>query len=249
MSKKPELVLIPGAWHTPSHFNPLITKLRALGYTTHSAQLASVGNPDPPADLTEDIAIVRALVLNAIGDSGNDVVVLAHSWGGIIAGCALVGLGKKEREAQGLSGGVMRTGYMAAYILDEGICLQDAIHHFIPEWVDVQEPYVYAKVANIFYGDLPEDEGQYWFEQIKSQAVASFYAPATGAAWKEIPTNYLLCEDDECVPPQVQEGMVNGVKEAAGEIEVTRLKSGHSPFLSRAEETVVWVQRVAGDAV
>jgi hypothetical protein len=43
--------------------------------------------------------------------------------------------------------------------------------------------------------------------------------------------------------------MVNGVKEAAGEIEVTRLKSGHSPFLSRVEETVVWVQRVAGDAV
>jgi hypothetical protein len=228
-----------------------MSKLRTFGYTLHSSQLASVGNPTPPVDLTADIAIVRSLVLSAIdsGEGGNDVVVLPHSWGGVVTGSALVGLSKTEREAKGLRGGVVRTGYMAAYILDEGTCLQDAINHFVPEWVHVQEPYVYARDARVFYSDLVEKEQQYWFAQIQSQALASFYAPATGASWKGIPTSYLLCEEDQCVPPIVQEAMVNGVKEAGGEIEVTRVKSGHSPFLSRVDETVQWIRGVAGEVV
>jgi hypothetical protein len=43
--------------------------------------------------------------------------------------------------------------------------------------------------------------------------------------------------------------MIEAVREAGGEIEVTRLKSGHSPFLSKIEETVGWVRRVAGEVV
>ncbi|KAG9194969.1 hypothetical protein G6011_00089 [Alternaria panax] len=252
MGTKPRLVLIPGAWHTPAHFAPLIAALQTHGYTTHSTQLASVGNPNPPSDLSEDVEIVRNLVISAIDEGeegGNDVVVLAHSWGGIIAGCALVGLSKADRKKDGKRGGVVKTGYMAAYILDIGSCLQDAINHYIPPWVDLQDPYVFPTDPGIFYNGLDDDEQKYWFEKIQSQAVKSFYAPATGAAWKEIPTCYLLCEEDECVPPSVQEKMVKAVEEEGGEVEITRLKSGHSPFLSRADETVEWIRRVAGEHV
>jgi hypothetical protein len=40
--------------------------------------------------------------------------------------------------------------------------------------------------------------------------------------------------------------MIDGVKEAGGEVEVTRIKAGHSPFLSKVEETAGWIVGVAG---
>jgi alpha-beta hydrolase superfamily lysophospholipase len=155
---KPQLILIPGAWHTPSGFEPLITRLNDLGYTVHCRQLASVGSPNATSDLSADIAIVRSLVKTAIGDSGNDVVVLAHSWGGIIASSALVGLGKKERADYGKKGGVIRCGYIAASVLAPGVSLMDSLNHTFPEWCDIKEPYIYALDPKIFYSDLPGDE-------------------------------------------------------------------------------------------
>ena len=77
--------------------------------------------------------------------------------------------------------------------------------------------------------------------------MATFYAPATAASWKEIPTSYLLCEDDLAIPAPGQEAMTSGVKEMGGEIEITRIKVGHSPFLSKPDETVEWIRRVAGE--
>lgn len=112
---------------------------------------------------------------------------------------------------------------------------------------DQQEPYVHAKDANIFYNDLPESEKQHWFSQLQTHSLATFYAPTTAASWKEIPTSYLLCEDDIAIPAAGQEAMIAGVKEMGGEIEVTRIKAAHSPFLSRPGETVEWVRRVAGE--
>lgn len=73
------------------------------------------------------------------------------------------------------------------------------------------------------------------------------YAKTTAASWQTIPTSYLLCEDDLAIPAAAQEGMIKGVEEAGGgEIEVTRIKSGHSPFLSKPDETAAWLQKVAG---
>jgi hypothetical protein len=91
---KPELVFLPGAWHTPSCMCALISELQSLGYTTHTSQLLSVGNPDLPKDLSEDFAVARSLVEQVIGQ-GNDVIMFLHSWAGIVVGSALVGLGKR----------------------------------------------------------------------------------------------------------------------------------------------------------
>lgn len=81
---KPQLVLIPGAWHTPEAFSHIIPKLESHGYAVHTSQLPSVDpNPaDPPTDLSKDVAVVRDLVIKAIGD-GKDVVVVPHSWAGM----------------------------------------------------------------------------------------------------------------------------------------------------------------------
>lgn len=133
---KPQLVLLPGAWHIPEHYATLVSKLESHGYTVHISQLPSVGSSSPPSDLSEDIATTRALVEKAIG-YGNDVIVLPHSWAGIVAGSALVGMSKKEREVDGKKGGVTRTGYIAAFIIEEGKSLIDSVPQPEPWW-DVQ---------------------------------------------------------------------------------------------------------------
>ncbi|KAF1943330.1 hypothetical protein EJ02DRAFT_343443, partial [Clathrospora elynae] len=179
----------------------------------------------------------------AIG-KGNDVVIAPHSWSCIIAGSAFAGLGKKGWEAGGKGGGVIRAAYIAAFILPEGMSLVDVIQHDIPDCWD--GPHVDPHDPKIFYNDLPEAEQKYWLSHIESHSLATWYSKTTAAFWKEIPTSYLLCEDDVCIPAVGQDMITHGVKEMGGEIEVTRIRSGHSHFLSKPGETVNWIRRVAG---
>jgi hypothetical protein len=39
------------------------------------------------------------------------------------------------------------------------------------------------------------------------------------------------------------------VRRRGGEVDVERIRAGHSPFLSMCEETVGWVRGVAGEEV
>jgi hypothetical protein len=137
---KPQIVVIPGAWHGPFYMDAVSSKLEQLGYTIHARQMPAVGASNPPKDLSEDVAVARSLVEEAIG-SGNDVIAIVHSWGGIVAGTGFVGLGKKEREAEGKKGGLIRVGYLAAFIVPEGVSLLDAIGGSPPPWFDIQVRY------------------------------------------------------------------------------------------------------------
>jgi hypothetical protein len=105
---------------------------------------------------------------------------------------------------------------------------------------------VYAKDPAIFYGDLPESEQKEWFSKLQSHNLNTFYAKAPGASWKEIPTSYLVCEDDRAIPIQGQEGMIQNARDKGAEIEVDKLKASHSPFLSMPNETADWIVKVAG---
>ncbi|KAH7412130.1 hypothetical protein DE146DRAFT_642303 [Phaeosphaeria sp. MPI-PUGE-AT-0046c] len=138
---------------------------------------------------------------------------------------------------------------MAAFMVSEGVNLMGgALGGKKAAWLDEQDPYIYARDPHIFYNDLSADEQRHWFSLIQSQAYGTFYAAAPAASWKEIPTSYLLCEDDAAIPSAAQEGMTVAAREAGGEVEVTRLKSGHSPFLSKVEETAEWVEGVVRKA-
>jgi len=79
--------------------------------------------------------------------------------------------------------------------------------------------------------------------------MASVQAKATAESWLEIPTHYLLCEDDLAIPAFAQEMMTGMVRDKGGEIEVERIKSSHSPFLSQPYKVVEWLRRVAGEQV
>ena len=55
----------------------------------------------------------------------------------------------------------------------------------------------------------------------------------TRAAWRYIPSTYLVCENDQACPPQYQEMFAANAK-----AQVERCSAGHSPMLSQTDMLV-----------
>lgn len=139
MTSLPHIILLHGAWHSPVYFAKVTSLLQDQLYVVHAQQSPSTGVPPswtPPSNLSQDIAATRALLDYAIGD-GNDVIVISHSWGGAIAGSALVGYSKAERAEKGVKGGVIKSGYMCAFMLEEGVSLRGKGGDY-PLWYNVK---------------------------------------------------------------------------------------------------------------
>ena len=116
---KAAFVLLPGAWHTPTAWEGVESKLTPHGYCIVRVALPSVGGDPPTYDFTEDVKVTKDAV-TALVEQGSDVVIVSHSYSGLVVGEALKGLGKSEREAQGLKGGVIRLVFIMAWMVAEG---------------------------------------------------------------------------------------------------------------------------------
>lgn len=65
---------------------------------------------------------------------------------------------------------------------------------------------------------------------------------ATYAAWRHVPSTYVVCEEDKALLPQYQEFILQLTE---GRFEVVRCKASHSPFLSQPE----WLAKAARKTV
>ena len=65
--------------------------------------------------------------------------------------------------------------------------------------------------------------------------MTAFATPLKYAAWRYIPTTYVLCESHRCIPLRAQESMVASTE---GKVRNVRLSSGHVPMLSMPERLV-----------
>ena len=119
MSNSPAVVIVPGAWHCPKHYQHLINQLAKVNYTAVGVTLPSVNSSPPLVSWDQDAQAVRQVIMENL-DAGKDVIAVDHSFGGITMSEAVKGLGKKARENRGLKGGVLRLVYMCAMALPEG---------------------------------------------------------------------------------------------------------------------------------
>lgn len=80
---KPTIILVHGAWHSPTHFGPLSKALKAHGYQVRTPELPSVieKGTKPPDDVRADAIAVRAAVQEVL-DSGSNALIVPHSYGG-----------------------------------------------------------------------------------------------------------------------------------------------------------------------
>lgn len=132
-SQKPTILFTPGAWHKPSCFDLVKKMLEPLGYPVVGITLPSVGAEPPNLDTNAD-ALVLKDVLQQLADRGADVVVVSHSYGGVVAGNALEGFGAKQRAAVGKKGGVIMNAYITSFAVPKGSSLVDLLpnHEYLP---------------------------------------------------------------------------------------------------------------------
>jgi pimeloyl-ACP methyl ester carboxylesterase len=116
---KPAIVIVPGAWHRPQHYHYVIDGLKKLGYEAEGVDLPSIDSSPPHSTWEKDAEEVRRVILKYL-DAGKDVITVAHSFGGIAMAEAAKGLGKADREKQGLESSVRQLIYMCAMALPKG---------------------------------------------------------------------------------------------------------------------------------
>lgn len=237
-SAEPTIVLVGGAWHEAHLYNPLTFALRDAGYTVSVPALPTVGGGQD--DFSEDISVVREAVVSAT-EAGNDVVVLMHSYGGVIGSEAVQGLTRLDRSREdSKKGSVVQMIYLAAFALPEGISLLDALAGKpLPWWEDAGNGWRAINTHEIFYNDVEKSKADELTAQLKPQAKGVFTSKITYAAWKHIESTFIICEKDNAIPVGGQEGMC---KQDGNKFTAVRVDASHSPWLSKLDETVTAIQ-------
>ena len=117
----PTIVLVPGAWHSPIHYDLLFSQLRNFGYPIVSGPLPSCDSPHPRTEtVAGDAEYVRKTLLLPLINAGKDVVLVMHSYGGCPGSTAAAGLSKAAQTAAGKPGGIIGLIFMCGFIAHEG---------------------------------------------------------------------------------------------------------------------------------
>lgn len=119
MAAKTTFVIVPGAWHPAVTFEAFARRLEGLGYQVRVVDHKSVGAEPPLKNFDPDVEQVRD-VIEEEAAKGQDVVVFMHSYGGMVGTEACRGLSKKDREAAGKTGGIVKLIYCSAFMVPDG---------------------------------------------------------------------------------------------------------------------------------
>ncbi|KAK7403069.1 hypothetical protein QQX98_011180 [Neonectria punicea] len=249
---KPTIVLVPGAWHTPKHYNLLLQRLRDAGYPTSSQQLTSVGSTDPKNQtVATDTNFIRESLLLPELDQGKDAILIMHSYGGCPGAAAAKGLSKTERAAAGQKGGIVGLIFMCAFLANEGDSLRSKLPgEKLDPWNIINEETGQLDVDNpkaVFYNNVDDALAKSAIEQLKQQAHTSFTTPSAPPAWKDGVFDgrraYIKCQQDKAIPYIAQSMMIqfSGVQWHELDLE----DAGHSPFLSHLDPVCKFVDERA----
>lgn len=150
MTTHPTIVFSLGAWTKPSAFDTLSAKLLVeKGIPSETPPHPSVGSEPPNKTLQDDVSSLRSVLTRLVETEGKEVIVVAHSYGGVVASCAVEGLSKAERVAAAKPGGVSRVAYLAAFALDKGKTLVDMLGGGFLPWMKADVRPTHLSTTNI----------------------------------------------------------------------------------------------------
>jgi pimeloyl-ACP methyl ester carboxylesterase len=198
--------------------------LQERGISSFAPALPSCGEDDRPAGprgpgLPEDTAAVRA----ALTEGDEPIVVVAHSYGGIVVAEAAVGVET-----------VRHLVFVSSYLPEPGESLSTFGADVPPPFLDSDpdggtfgaRPELFAET---FAQDCPPDIVRDAAALLARQTLAVTGQPVRAAAWHDLPTTYVVCTEDRGTPAAAQREFS---RRADNVIDV---KAGHHPFLSQPQ--------------
>jgi len=102
---------------------------------------------------------------------------------------------------------------------------------------------------DLLYQDLSDEDVEKWTTQLRPQSIGVYWSTTTYAAWRHIPTTYVVCKKDVPSTVAAAEWLLKNVQDAGNhkiDTVVTR-DVGHSLFLSQAAWTVSMLREAAGE--
>lgn len=212
------LILVHGAWHGGWAFEPVTTRLRARGRHVIAVDLPSVTHKLPStATFADDVACV----VEAIVKADSNVILVGHSYGGMVITEAAAGRGDVDHLC-----------FVTALVLDVGQSLAGENDTRIPDWVDLTADRSASKPRDPvfqFYGDVPPTQAAELAAKLGWQSTQALRGPITKTAWRELPSSYVLCSQDEAISFNAQTSMARRTQQQF------TLPSAHSPFLSQPD--------------
>lgn len=212
-SPKPTIVFVTGAWTPPKAYHKLVSILESTPYnfTVHTPALASNNGATTPNTFEADVEGVRAAIEPLVA-AGDDVLLMMHSYGGVVGSSAAAGLTKKARQAQGQPGGVSHLFYISAYLLARDQSAWDVLvqaggdtpeRRTLVEFSDDGTWLPTDAVSGLYHDLAPEDQEEQT-AGIRPHNFVALMGKATGEPWREVPSTYIYTSEDRWMPPSFQ---------------------------------------------
>jgi pimeloyl-ACP methyl ester carboxylesterase len=238
-------VLVHGAFSGAWCWEPVLPGLRAAGHTVETLDLPGSGSDQTPlAEVTLDAYARR---VNEVLAAGPPAVLVGHSMGGMVVTQAA------SRAPQHVAALV----YLCAFVPVDGEALLTLTG--TPEGADDQiqanivlsgDPPVAelpeAATRIAIYGRCTEQQIAWALPHRRPQAVVPMTNPfeldqTHAEAFAALPRGYVTCLSDRSIPPPLQRLMF----ERAGCDPVIEIDTDHAPHLSRPDEVVSALDRLA----
>ncbi|MCB1339952.1 MAG: alpha/beta fold hydrolase [Pseudooceanicola sp.] len=231
-------LLIHGSCHGAWCWRDVIPALAALGHGSLAIDLPGNGaDRTPHAQVTLDAS--ADAVLSA---STPDTIVVGHSWGGFPVAAAA------EKDPSRMRALV----YLCAYFpVASGLSMVDvrkrAPRHPILPAVRRSEDGLSMSVdpvlgRDLFYNDCPPDVTDWAIAQLCPQALPPQTTPLDLTNnYASVPKSYIVCRDDQTIPPEYQDEMTRDWPRAR----VHEMPTGHSPFLADPSGLAALLGRIA----
>ncbi|KAI4089544.1 MAG: hypothetical protein LQ339_008537 [Xanthoria mediterranea] len=251
-NSKPTILLIHGAWHTPATWDALRSALHSASYPTLAPALPSSGSL--VSSHHDDIGIIRHELERLILSESKQVVLVCHSYGGMVGSGAVAGLEAYRRKAEKKEGGVVHCLFLCAFLVPIGKTVAD-MEDERPWWhhIDPTTPHFIHPLTphQIFYNDIDPTLSNPWIARLQPLCKAILTSKATAMLWDEgrVPCTHMICTEDHAIRVAVQERMVEDVRKGCEErgvgtgwLKVVRVECGHSPWLGEVERVVQLVR-------
>ena len=222
---KPTIVLVHGAFADATSWQHVIPILERDGYNVIAVQNAL-------ASLAGDVETTKRVIDAQTGP----VVVVGHSYGGAV----ITGAAAENANVKALV-------YIAAFAPEPGevitvfgekypVPLDHALKPDTAGFVYIDR----AQFHDVFAKDVPAMEASVMAATQKPIKGSAFGESVPQAAWKTIPSWYIVAQEDQALNPNLQRFFAKRIG-----AKTTEIKSSHVPFISHPAEVARLIEQAA----
>lgn len=219
------IVLVHGGFVDGSGWAGVYNILKQKGYNVLIVQ-------NPTKSLADDVAVTKS----AIDSLGSEVVLVGHSYGGVVI-----------TEA-GTHPKVSDLVYITAFAPDKGESVASLIANPppgapVPPILPPKDGYLFldrTQFAASFAADVEPELASFMADSQVPWGVDALSGAVSEPAWKTKSSYYLVATEDKMIPPPAQRAMAGRAK-----AQVTEVPGSHAIYVSKPAEIAELIQRAA----